>query len=48
MSGKQCSHCKVGWMTKWRARFDGVWYIVWYCAICQHSESEPEEELVRQ
>jgi hypothetical protein len=42
ISGKPCPRCSVGWMMEMRTRIKGIWYIVYYCGVCQHAEYEPE------
>ena len=40
--GKPCVFCGVGWMGRWRARVDGVWFIVWLCHACGRQTQERE------
>jgi hypothetical protein len=40
--GKPCTFCAVGWMGRWRARADGVWWIVWLCKACGRQTEERE------
>ena len=42
--GKNCTFCKVGWMSSHLARaIDGKWWYVWLCNACGRQEKEAAE-----